>query len=194
MRTWDSSISSITLSVLLISILLAFHRHEKPNGHSGSDSLCSAGYTWGCLWSRQSNPGYSRPRRCVISIPRCPGRRPTDSHTSITTTTAIRTFTSSTTRDRTPSSQQGERNVRGHDSGSWIEHGIFHLQLSKIIADGIERHYRALREDRSLAPRHRRRIFGRSALQAPPHEEPTGDFSIGSSDSLDLERFGSLSH
>ena len=69
-ETWDSIIFSLTLGVLLISILLAIHRTEKrrSDGHSGWGSLCLAGPTSGCRWSRQSNPGCSLPRRSPALI------------------------------------------------------------------------------------------------------------------------------
>jgi hypothetical protein len=41
---------------LLTSVLLAVHRTEKRR-HSGQASPCSGWHTWGCPWSRRSNPG-----------------------------------------------------------------------------------------------------------------------------------------
>src|SRR5271165_5248109 len=69
-KPWDSIIFSLTLGVLLISILLTIHRTEKrrSDGHSGWGSLCLAGPTSGCRWSRQSNPGCSLPRRSPTLI------------------------------------------------------------------------------------------------------------------------------
>ena len=61
----NDSIFSLTLVMLSISILLAVHRTEKRR-HSGWGSLCLGGPTSGCRWSRQSNPGCSRPRLAYL--------------------------------------------------------------------------------------------------------------------------------
>jgi type IV secretory pathway VirB2 component (pilin) len=50
---WDSGLFTLTLAILLVSIFFAVHRTESRRAFW----LGFAGSTWGCYWSRLSNPG-----------------------------------------------------------------------------------------------------------------------------------------
>ena len=67
-ETWDSSIFSLTLGMLSVSILLAIHRTERRRAFWLGFALFGWTYV-GFRWSRQSNPGCSRPRRSPTLIP-----------------------------------------------------------------------------------------------------------------------------
>ena len=176
--TWDSGIFSITLGMLLISILLAFHRTEKRQAFWLGFAL----FGWIYL-------GLSLAPSIQSRLITTKGLAYLDSKVVRPISRSEALYDLLVENDSQAIAlvvNKGNGELDQHAYDPWIEAVVPELP-GGTIADGIKRHHRELHSNWSLAPRHRRRTLGRSAFQIPPHNELTTDFRTGSGASLDLE-------
>ena len=180
---WESGLFTVTLGILLISILLAVHRTESRRafwlgfalfgwiylGLSLVPSIESRLITTKALHYLDSKvPGRClRRHRCKRG--RCSWHQ--KEHTI---------------QPRFQGYIVKRRNQDGSLAG--ILHGLQHQ-----VSGTRQRQDRELREDWSLAPRHRRRTLGGQLSRYLHTKNRQGDFGTGHSAGLDLEQFSSVS-